>query len=258
MATKITWIPLESNPEVDLWSEKAGLLVARAKFSDIYGLDSELLDMVPKPVHAVVLLFPLAPELVDARKVEDARIANEGQPHLDQTIFWMKQTISNACGTMALIHALANARQPLAKFIAQSHDKSPEERARLLESTSLFANIHLESASTGQTSVPTDLNTDLHFACFVEAPDADFRERAQRVSQAGAEEEAEAEEAKKKADEKDTGMRLIELDGTRGGPIDRGPCKNLLEDAAEFIKKTYMGRSTSLQFSMMSLGQPEF
>ena len=50
--------------------------------------------MVPGPVKALVLLFPIDAEGEERRKREDARIATEGQPMLDKTIFWVKQTVS--------------------------------------------------------------------------------------------------------------------------------------------------------------------
>lgn len=50
--------------------------------------------MVPGPVKALVLLFPIEPEGEERRKREDLRIAKEGQPKLDKTIFWVKQTVS--------------------------------------------------------------------------------------------------------------------------------------------------------------------
>ena len=50
--------------------------------------------MVPGPVKAVILLFPIDTEGEEKRKREDARIATEGQPMLDNTIFWVKQTVS--------------------------------------------------------------------------------------------------------------------------------------------------------------------
>ena len=77
-------------------------------------------------------------------------------------------------------------------------------------------------AKGGQTPVrPEDLQTDLHFVCFVEAPDADFRDRA--AQSAGAKLEGDTVE------DNTSGKRLIELDGTREGPVDRGECKNLLK-----------------------------
>jgi|ERR1700735_653804 ubiquitin carboxyl-terminal hydrolase L3 len=85
-------------------------------------------------------------------------------------------------------------------------DKTPEERAKLLETTPLFANIHADAAAAGQTSVPDNLDTDLHFTCFVQTP------------QTGA----------LKTETPAKTMRLIELDGARAGPVDRGECTDLL------------------------------
>ncbi|KAG5337580.1 hypothetical protein C0989_009305 [Termitomyces sp. Mn162] len=189
------------------WTEKAGLVLSQAQFEDVYGLDPELLAMVPQPVKAVVLLFPISEALENKRKEEDEKIKNAGQPHLDPTILWIKQTISNACGTIGLLHALANSdatfspESPIAQFIDECKDRTPEARAKLLETTPLFANIHAQAASSGQTQVPTDLDTDLHFTCFVPAPVV-------------------------RGPESPGGYRIVELDGRRAGPVDRGECKN--------------------------------
>ena len=55
--------------------------------------------------------------------------------------YFMKQTISNACGTVALIHAIANNMDHLdilpdsilAKFLESTCQLSPEDRGRKLE-----------------------------------------------------------------------------------------------------------------------------
>jgi len=230
------WIPLESNPEVlNSWSTNAGLVPSQAQFDDVYGLDPDLLSMVAQPVKAVILLFPISDASEAKRKEEDAKIKADGQPSLDPTVFWIKQTISNACGTIGLLHALANSditfvpESPLAKFIAECKEKSPEERAEHLETTPLFANIHAQAASTGQTAIPTNLDTNLHFTCFITAPE---------VRGPGG----------------PSGYRIIELDGRREGPIDRGECTDLLTDAAKIIKEIYIANSSGVQFSMVTLG----
>ncbi len=77
-------------------------------------------------------------------------------------------------------------------------------------------------AAEGQTAPPTDLNTDLHFTCFVAAPSQARREAATSgVDPADSGKHVELSAAT-------SGMRLIELDGGRNGPIDRGQCDDLL------------------------------
>ncbi|PPR05554.1 hypothetical protein CVT24_003293 [Panaeolus cyanescens] len=229
------------------WAKQAGLLTKQSHFEDVYGLDDELLNMVPGPVKAVVLLFPTDDKSDAKRRAEDERIQKEGQPKLDPTIFWMKQKISNACGTIGLIHALANSGVPLSpmgamhKFLIQTQDKTPDERADILATTPLFAKVHSELSQQGQSAVVAD--SDLHFTCFVAAPERDLRKVA----------DGEDIGPEARNDTQSSGMRLVELDGRRLGPIDHGECRDLLKDAANVIKQQYLGSSASLQFSVMAL-----
>jgi len=237
------WIPLESNPDVmNSWAYKVGLLKSKAEFVDIYGLDEELLALVHQPVHAVILLFPLENTLEEHRRTEDESIAKDGQPAIDPTIFWMKQTIGNACGTMGLIHTLANSDvtfEPdclFQRFLDQSKEKTPFERAELLEKTDLFASAHAEAAAGGQSATPSaDEECDLHFSCFVKAPTAEERNTQTPVGE----------------------YRLIELDGRRAGPIDRGECTDLLRDAARYIKDNVVSKVESLNLGMIALVDAE-
>ena len=111
---------------------------------------------------------------------------------------------AQASNTNQLIKNLADAHKPLSSPLS---DKTPLERAKFLESTDLFANIHAAAAAGGQTAVPTDLDTDLHFTCFVQAPEASAREAEIATGE----------------------RRLIELDGRRAGPVDRGKSTDLLK-----------------------------
>jgi hypothetical protein len=93
--------------------------------------------------------------------------------------------------------------------------KSPEKRADSLSTTPHFASIHAATSKMGQSAQVAD--TEFHFTCFVQAPEQDFRKAARK------------EQMPVSAMlEKTTGMRLIELDGRRAGPIDHGECKELL------------------------------
>ncbi|KAI0080157.1 peptidase C12, ubiquitin carboxyl-terminal hydrolase 1 [Panus rudis PR-1116 ss-1] len=239
------WVPLESNPEVmNAWSEAAGLVTSDFQFSDVFGLDEELLGMVPQPVKAVVLLFPITEVIEQKRIHEDTRIAERGQHPIDPNVIWIKQTIGNACGTMGLLHAIANSDvkitpdSPIDKFIKECRGKTPLERAHLLETTPLFSKIHAAAASAGQTSAPSaEDKVDLHFTCFVSAPDPEHPESDLNDPLRGS-------------------KRLLELDGRRNGPIDRGFCTSLLHCAARVIKENYVETATSVHFSMLALASP--
>ena len=105
-------------------------------------------------------------------------------------------------------------------YILSFVEKSPLERAQFLESTDLFTNNHAAAAAGGQTAVPDNLDTDLHFTCFVQALDASAREAEVATSE----------------------RRLIELDGGRAGPVDRGESTDLLKVRIHCLP----GLSTSL------------
>jgi len=234
----MSWVPLESNPELfNDWAHKVGLLESDAKFEDVYGLDDELLLLVPRPVKALVLLFPIRGKLEELSKAEEAEIKEKGQVPIDPTVFWIKQTIGNACGTIGLLHALTNAQvtyeplSPITQFIDACENKTPQERAEFLESTKIFADIHAAAAAGGQTAPPKDLDTDLHFTCFVQAPEASAREAEVTTNK----------------------RRLIELDGRRAGPVDRGESTDLLKDVAKYIKEKIVPNAQSSEFSLIAL-----
>ncbi|KAK0139455.1 Ubiquitin carboxyl-terminal hydrolase isozyme L3 [Merluccius polli] len=71
---------------------------------------------------------------------EEAKIKAEGQ-EVSPDVYFMKQTIGNACGTIGLIHAVANnqdslefeADSPLKKFLLGSSKLTPAEKAAFLE-----------------------------------------------------------------------------------------------------------------------------
>ncbi|KAF8511814.1 hypothetical protein BU17DRAFT_96873 [Hysterangium stoloniferum] len=233
--TASRWIPLEASPETfSSWASAAGLVTASADFYDVYGLDPELLMMVPKPVKAVVFLFPINETTEAKRGEEDEQIKAGDQTETDPTVLFIKQTIPNACGTIGLLHAITNSditiapESPLAKFIEQAIPLTPERRADLLANTELFASIHASTARAGQSNVPDNLDTDLHFCAFVQALRPSDKE-----------------------------LRLIELDGRRAGPLDRGPSKDLLADVAKVVREYYIKGSDSLNFNLIALASPD-
>lgn len=49
--------------------------------------------MVPQPVKAVVFLFPISASSETARDQEDALIESDGQPNVDPSVLFIKQTV---------------------------------------------------------------------------------------------------------------------------------------------------------------------
>ncbi|VDP71553.1 unnamed protein product [Echinostoma caproni] len=126
------WIPLESNPEVmNQFMHKLGIEDGW-EFFDVYGLEAELLALVPKPVLAVMVLYPLS------KKTEAEPL---GEAVKDSSIMFIKQTIGNACGTVALLHAVTNNqdhlkfrdRSVLDQLIQTLRDLEPSERGEAME-----------------------------------------------------------------------------------------------------------------------------
>ncbi|KAJ1834308.1 ubiquitinyl hydrolase 1 [Coemansia sp. RSA 2711] len=217
---KIYWVPLESSPEaMTKMIHRIGVDKAFA-FSDVLGLDPELLAMTPQPVHALIFLFPVTDSFQATRHSE----AEASSPSAN--VWYSKQTIGNACGSMAILHALGNAPGvkiggELAEFFAKTKDLSPLERSKALETCKAIAEAHGASAAEGQTAAPAaDAKVDLHYAAFV------------RVD-----------------------GHLYELDGGIPGPIDLGESTDLLTDAAAVIQKRIAALNNgSPLLSVLALG----
>ena len=182
---KKTWLPLESNPEMMTgFLRRLGLPLAFG-FHDVYGLDAELLAMVPEPALALLLLFPLGSAREDARRIA----ASGDAPEAPADLWFVKQTVGNACGTIGLLHAVANsagalglsnanasasasAGSFLARFVAGTAGLSPEARAAALEADDELEAAHAAAAHEGDTDVgDLDSDVDLHFVCFVPGSD---------------------------------------------------------------------------------------
>ncbi len=85
-----------------------GFDISVFKFQDVLSVEDWALDMVPKPVTAVLMLYPKKEASQEFEQDERLRIEKYGQIVSDK-LFFMKQTIGNACGTIGILHAMANS-----------------------------------------------------------------------------------------------------------------------------------------------------
>eukprot|EP00197_Chlamydomonas_leiostraca_P006148 CAMPEP_0202860686 /NCGR_PEP_ID=MMETSP1391-20130828/2315_1 /ASSEMBLY_ACC=CAM_ASM_000867 /TAXON_ID=1034604 /ORGANISM="Chlamydomonas leiostraca, Strain SAG 11-49" /LENGTH=242 /DNA_ID=CAMNT_0049539909 /DNA_START=41 /DNA_END=769 /DNA_ORIENTATION=+ len=231
------WVPLESNPEVlTQFASKLGIDTSKYSFTDIYGLDPDLLAMVPKPVLAVIMCFPITEKSEATQKKEDeeqAAIAAGGGIPPATGVLYMKQTIGNACGTIAVLHSLCNNTAALApeagsfvdEFLKATEGMTWEARGKYLEEPPEGGpNIeaaHQAAAAVGDTAPPSeDEEVALHFVAFVHQ-----------------------------------GGHLWQLDGRRAGPVYHGSTSadTLLEDAAGVVAQFVARAEGSVNFNLIAL-----
>lgn len=101
--------PPENNPEVmtSLLHELG--LSQQVSFHDVYSIDDpDLLAFVPRPVYALLLVFPVSNTYEQFRVDEDQYKQDYEGSGADEEVMWYKQTIGNACGLIGLLHAASN------------------------------------------------------------------------------------------------------------------------------------------------------
>jgi len=227
----VRWVPLESNPEVlNRFMRKLGV-PSDWELVDVYGLDPELLAFLPSPVVAMILLFPINEKYETYRKHEEEEVNIKGQ-EVSPKVYFMKQTIGNACGTVALLHSILNNKDHipfdgcngrLQKFLESTSNMRPDEIAKFMETDPSICSVHEETALEGQTEAPSSQErTNLHFVSIVHRDGS-----------------------------------LYELDGRKPFPINHGPSSDetFLNDAAVVCKKFMERDPNELHFSMLALAK---
>ncbi|XP_047322785.1 ubiquitin carboxyl-terminal hydrolase 3-like [Impatiens glandulifera] len=224
MASVKRWLPLEANPDVMnqfIWG--LGVPEDEAECCDVYGLDEELLEMVPKPVLAVLFLYPITPQS-ELERIQQDSIKKE----ISDKVYYMRQTVGNACGTVGLLHAVGNITSEiklsegsyLDKFYKATATMDPLERAVFLEKDVEMEVAHSVAASAGETEASD--NVDTHFICF-SCIDG----------------------------------QLYELDGRRTSAVLHGVSSpdTLLQDAVKVIKAMIQKNPDSMNFNVIALSK---
>ncbi|XP_055849570.1 ubiquitin carboxyl-terminal hydrolase [Episyrphus balteatus] len=218
-------LPLESNPDVlTKYIHKLGVSKDYS-FIDVVGLDPEMLEWIPKPVKSIVLLFPCSEAYEKHRMEENEKLAGN-LPKFPEDLFYMRQFTQNACGTVALIHSIANNKDipledgVLKTFLDESKSLDPEERGKALEKDSTFQDCHQDLAQEGQTEADPEEKVNHHFIAFIQ---------------------------------KDG--ELYEMDGRKNFPIKHGSTSDekFVEDAAKVCKEFMARDPEELRFTVMAL-----
>ncbi|XP_063821382.1 ubiquitin carboxyl-terminal hydrolase-like [Ostrinia nubilalis] len=220
-------LPMESNPEVmNKYLVKLGVS-NKWRMVDVIGLEGEALNWVPRPVLAVVLLFPLSDAYEQHRREQENELLQKG-PQAPKDVFHLKQVLSNICGTIALVHSVANNTHNieindglLKKYLNDAQGLDAAAKGALLENSTAILEAykdiaHVDSAE-GEEVTETPNN---HFVTFIHKDGF-----------------------------------LFELDGRKSFPINHGPTtpENLLEDAAKVCRQFIEREPDNIGFNIVAL-----
>ncbi|XP_051994108.1 ubiquitin carboxyl-terminal hydrolase isozyme L1-like [Xyrauchen texanus] len=213
------WKPMEINPEVlNKVLSKLGV-GASWRFVDVLCLEDESLSGVPSPCCAMMLLFPLTQQHEEFRSKQSV---DEGKG-----VYFLTQTVVNSCGTVGLVHAVANnqdsidfdSNSALKKFLEATSGMSAAERAKELEKNKAIQEAHEEAAEAGQCRPEAD-KVNFHFITFVNVKG-----------------------------------QLYELDGRMEGPVCHGPTKaeSFVMDSVKVCREFTEREKGEVRFSAVAL-----
>ena len=200
--------PLSNDPEsLTDFAVTIGVDPSSFQFAEVFSFDEELLAMIPRPVYSTVFLFPIG----DPEGAIETRYT-EAVPLEGPVPWFSKQTVANACGTIAIIHSVLNNLSVLKikpgswleKFIVEAKDKSPDDRAKLIEDSEDLLEIHEENA-TGDDTPITEASMTSHFIAFILLDG-----------------------------------KLWELDGRKPQPICHGPCTDVLTGSIAVVQRDFL------------------
>lgn len=207
MASQKTFVPLENNPVVMTeLAHKLGLSSDLA-FHDVYSLkDDDLVALLPRPAHALLFIYPETPQGEAFHSKQSAQEPDYDKAG-DTPVLFYRQTITNACGLIGLLHCITNPTRSqihpgsdLDNLVKQATPLKPNARAQLLHDSDILDAAHDAAAHKGDTAAPPRGECPPQaFIAFVKGSDG----------------------------------HLYELEGRRKGPVDRG----LLSEDADVLSE---------------------
>lgn len=220
-------IPMESNPEtMNNYLKRLGVS-DKWRMVDVVSLDADGLSWLPRPVLALMLLFPLSKTYEELRKEQEKDLSKNDHQTL-KNVFHLRQVLSNICGAIALVHSVANNTNQieledglLKSYLNDAKGLDAAAKGALLENSEpiLEAYKDIVASASGETVNAHD-KVNNHFITFVHKEG-----------------------------------KLYELDGRKSFPIDHGPTneERFLEDAAKVLRAFIAREPDNISFNVMAL-----
>jgi ubiquitin carboxyl-terminal hydrolase L3 len=165
---KDSWRAIESNPQV-FTKLLRSLVSPDWSMVDVFSFEDEYLQYIPQPVLAFSVLSPMAEDVPFQTVAENER----------RDAFFIRQgsSLPNACGTIALVHAIVNNRHNLglprtgaiADFVQQCAQKTPEQIGDIMAEFAPIRDLHNELVNEGQTAAAASNADDVasHYVCLI-------------------------------------------------------------------------------------------
>eukprot|EP00026_Physarum_polycephalum_P017833 Phypoly_transcript_19188.p1 GENE.Phypoly_transcript_19188~~Phypoly_transcript_19188.p1 ORF type:complete len:237 (+),score=49.25 Phypoly_transcript_19188:36-713(+) len=213
---------LESDPEVFTnFIRKGG--IKNYSFHELFSLEE--LSFIPQPALAVILLYP--DESEGGNLIFDTSSTSVAQ---QEDIYFMKQhNVGNACGTIAVIHSIANninslefdSTSFLKDFVNSTKQNSPLEKCHLMATNEQILKASDSCAREGQTAVAeADDELDYHYICFINKNNS-----------------------------------IYQLDGMHAGPVllQSTSESSFLQDVVQHVKVNFIEKADKIQFNIVAL-----
>eukprot|EP00581_Thalassiosira_minuscula_P019993 CAMPEP_0183714272 /NCGR_PEP_ID=MMETSP0737-20130205/8852_1 /TAXON_ID=385413 /ORGANISM="Thalassiosira miniscula, Strain CCMP1093" /LENGTH=250 /DNA_ID=CAMNT_0025943179 /DNA_START=172 /DNA_END=924 /DNA_ORIENTATION=+ len=224
---KFSWPPLESNPEVFTTYLQSIGLPTTFSIGEVFGFDEDLLAFIPQPVLGIIVCYERLIPKSEYREQDKGK-----KEDYDQVSFYMHQSkvLDNACGIIACLHAIFNSpvvsvdpSSVLGRFRSDNDKSTPAEKCEALEKNTEFKEIHKTHAAKGQSQAITSDQSKVKHHFIAYALDKD-------------------------------GKNLVELDGTKAGPVIVGDCGgDILRGSIREVKGKLERGEISESLSMMTL-----
>jgi len=262
------WRPLESNVEIlSNYAKRLGMQIAGdddglgVSFFEVFSFEEEMLKVIPGNVIGVILCYPLTKENEEQNR-EKIDCSDEDQTRKKQQdvdLFYIKQTIPNACGCIALLHILFNLPDVLvdddsslaSRFLQSCQDKTPEERGLFMESEncSELWSVHEQMCCISSSSSSSSKNNRNEKGSYIVEPEKNNEFEADGHFVVFLSSKSSSED----------GDLLIELDGRcRTGPKVHSKIQNgLLQDSIKIIKKLMQLNPNNLNFCVTCVCRQE-
>lgn len=241
LASIAAWPPLPVCPGAFGTFRSAVGCHASLHFEDVLGLDADLLALLPRPVVALIVLFPTCAAAMAYLDGLEAR-AITPPPATPSTPgpFFLRQRVGGVCGTIAILHALVNGARSL-----------PHRDGDALLGRTLSEELLLDEDE--DTATPP-LKADAAAVC-ERRTQALLTSAALRAAHERAATAADGHAAARARGVRQgrhfvtltfTGTRLLLLDGRRALPVDCGTTtpSTFLEDAAALVARLMAAAET--------------